>query len=51
VPIKVYPEERICQVAFEEMTSPAENPYGDKKDSKYMNQKGATGSRLEEEKR
>lgn len=51
VPITVYPEDRICQVAFETMTSEAETPYGDKTDSKYMGQEGATGSRLSEEKR
>lgn len=51
VPITIYPEDRICQVVFETMTSEAENPYGDKKDSKYMGQSGATGSRLEKEHR
>jgi dCTP deaminase len=51
VPITIYPEDRICQVVFETMTSKAESPYGEKKDSKYMNQEGATGSRLDKEKR
>ncbi|MFB6203329.1 MAG: dCTP deaminase [Candidatus Nanohaloarchaea archaeon] len=51
VPITIYPEDRICQVVFETMTSEAENPYGEKTDSKYMDQSGATGSRLEREKR
>lgn len=51
VPITIYPEDRICQLVFETMTSESETPYGDKKDSKYMNQTGATGSRLEKEKR
>ncbi len=50
-PVKLYPEDRVCQVVFETMTSEAENPYGEKTDSKYMGQTGATGSRLEEEKR
>ncbi|PSH01450.1 MAG: hypothetical protein BRC27_02150, partial [Nanohaloarchaea archaeon SW_10_44_10] len=50
-PVKLYPEDRVCQVVFETMTSEAENPYGEKKDSKYMGQTGATGSRLGEEKR
>jgi dCTP deaminase len=49
VPIRIYPEKRICQVAFERMTSPAENPYGDRSTSKYMGQRGATHSRLSEE--
>ncbi len=51
VPITIYPEDRICQVVFETMTSEAENPYGEKKDSKYMQQSGATASRLDREKR
>jgi len=51
VPITIYPEDRICQVVFETMTSESEKPYGEKTDSKYMGQTGATGSRLDEEKR
>ncbi|MFB6245589.1 MAG: dCTP deaminase [Candidatus Nanohaloarchaea archaeon] len=51
VPITIHPEDRFCQVAFETMTSPAEEPYGDKEDSKYMNQTGATASRLDRERR
>ena len=50
-PVRLYPEDRVCQVVFETMTSEADNPYGDKKDSKYMGQQGATGSRLNREKR
>ena len=51
VPITIYPEDRICQMAVETMTSEAERPYGDKKDSKYMKQEGATEARLDQEKR
>ncbi len=50
-PVKLYPEDRVCQLVFETMTSEAENPYGDKMDTKYMGQTGATGSRLGSEKR
>ncbi|MFB6166674.1 MAG: dCTP deaminase [Candidatus Nanohaloarchaea archaeon] len=50
-PVRVYPEDRICQVVFEEMVSEAETPYGDKEDAKYQGQKGATGSKLDREKR
>lgn len=50
-PVKVYPEDRICQIVFETMTSEADNPYGDKRDNKYMGQSGATGSKLYREKR
>jgi dCTP deaminase len=38
VPIAIYPGMRICQLAFHQMTSPAEIPYNKKVDSKYMNQ-------------
>lgn len=51
VPITIYPEDRICQVVFETMTSTSERPYSEKTDSKYMGQEGATGSRLEKEER
>lgn len=50
-PVKLYPEDRVCQVVFETMTSKADKPYGEKTDSKYMGQKGATGSKLQQEKR
>ncbi len=50
-PVKVYPEDRICQIVFETMTSEAAVPYGEKRDAKYMNQKGATGSKLDREQR
>lgn len=50
-PVKLYPEDRVCQIVFETMTGEAENPYGEKKDTKYMGQTGATGSRLDREKR
>ncbi len=50
-PVKLYPEDRVCQIVFETMTSEAEKPYGSKKDTKYMGQTGATGSRLGKEKR
>lgn len=50
-PVKLYPEDRVCQIVFETMTSEADTPYGSKEDTKYMGQTGATGSRLEREKR
>lgn len=37
-PVALYPEMRVCQLAFEEMSSPAIVPYGEKKSSKYQNQ-------------
>lgn len=38
MPIAIYPGQRICQLAFEQMTSEALVPYGDKKCSKYQGQ-------------
>lgn len=50
-PVKLYPEDRICQIVFEAMTREADTPYGEKTDAKYMRQTGATSSRLHREKR
>lgn len=38
VPVALYPGMRVCQLAFETMTSPANVPYGEKASSKYQNQ-------------
>lgn len=38
VPVALYPGMRVCQLAFETMSSPAEVPYGKKKSSKYQGQ-------------
>jgi dCTP deaminase len=50
-PVIVYPEERICQLVFETLTEEPEKAYYEKRDSKYMNQEGATPSKLDKEKR
>ncbi|MBU0535732.1 MAG: dCTP deaminase [Nanoarchaeota archaeon] len=39
VPVKLWPGSRICQLTFEMMSSPAENPYNKRKESKYHDQK------------
>jgi len=49
-PIILTPGERIGQMVFFEMTTPAEEPYGEKEDSKYQDQTGPTQSRIEDEK-
>lgn len=41
---------RICAMAFEELSSPAETPYTDKKFAKYKFQTAALESRIHEEK-
>jgi len=38
MPVALYPHQRICQLAFETMSSPALVPYSQKKTSKYQNQ-------------
>jgi dCTP deaminase len=46
-PIILYPGMRICQLEFQELDRPAENPYGSAKlGSHYQNQAGATESRF-----
>jgi len=42
-PVSFDPGQRICQIVFEELSSPALKPYGHE-DSQYQNQSGATPS-------
>ena len=46
MPVALYPGMRVCQLAFETMTSPAEVPYNKKKCSKYQGQKLPEESRI-----
>ncbi len=46
IAVALYPGRRICQVAFEEMSSPARADYGERHGSKYQGQSAATASRL-----
>ena len=46
MPVALYPGMRVCQLAFETMTSPAEIPYNLKKCSKYQGQKLPEESRI-----
>ena len=48
-PVKLYEGMRICQIVFGRLESPALVGYGDQKDSKYQNQKGATASKIDED--
>jgi dCTP deaminase len=46
LPIALYPEMKIGQISFFQMTTPAEHPYGSTaKGSKYQGQRGPTPSR------
>lgn len=42
--VAIYPGMYICQVAIEELSSPAEVPYNKRKKSLYLKQKGPTGA-------
>ena len=46
MPVALYPGMRICQLAFEQMSSPAETPYNKKPFSKYQGQMLPEESRL-----
>lgn len=46
MPVALYPGMRVCQLAFEEMSSPAEVPYQKKKTSKYQGQLYPEESRI-----
>ncbi len=46
MPVALYPGMRVCQLAFEEMSSPAEMPYNLKPGSKYQDQVLPEESRL-----
>lgn len=37
LPVMLYPEMRICQLVFEELTSPTSKGYAERKESKYKN--------------
>ena len=46
LPIAIYPEMKIGQISFLQMTTPAEHPYGSgAAGSKYQGQRGPTPSR------
>ncbi|MBU0767112.1 dCTP deaminase [Patescibacteria group bacterium] len=47
LPVALYPGMRVCQIAFEQMTSPAETPYNKKAHSKYQGQVLPEESRLD----
>lgn len=46
IAVALYPGMRICQIAFEEMSSPVSEGYGVKRTAKYQGQQTTTLSRL-----
>jgi len=51
MPVALYPGMRVCQLAFEKMTSKADIPYNKKKSSKYHGQIFPEESRISEDPR
>jgi dCTP deaminase len=49
IAVALYPGMRICQIAFEEMTSPVSEAYGAKRTAKYQDQESAAVSKLFED--
>jgi len=50
MPIMLYPKMRICQLVFEPLSSPAEQPYTMKPGAKYHSKKTVTETALAKEK-
>lgn len=46
MPVALYTKMRVCQIVFEQLSSPAEKPYGPIRGSKYQGQKGPIACRL-----
>jgi dCTP deaminase len=50
MPILLYPRMRICQLVFEPLSSPADQPYTKKPGAKYHNKKTTTETAIAQEK-
>lgn len=48
-PVILYSGMRICAMTFEQLSSPAENPYTTKESSKYKDQRSPSASRINKE--
>jgi dCTP deaminase len=46
LPIMLYPDMRVCQLLFEQLSSPTSKTYTQRESSKYKNQEGTTGSKI-----
>ncbi len=49
MPVALYPGMRVCAFTFQELSSPAERPYGSDPLDKYSGQQRAAGSRIWDE--
>lgn len=50
MPVKVYPNSKICKITFHELSSQAERPYNVRAESKYNQQKDIIESKIYKEK-
>lgn len=50
MPIMLYPGMRVCQLLFEQLSSPTSKGYTERANSKYKNQSGTTASKIISEK-
>jgi dCTP deaminase len=46
IPVRLYPGMRIAPIVFEQLSSPAEAPYGSQRGSAYQGQEGPQASRI-----
>lgn len=49
IPVMLYPNMRICALVFEQLSSPSERPYFQRKDAKYLNQESCQESKIFQE--
>lgn len=49
LPVALYPSMKICQISFQKLTSPAEEPYNKKEKAKYIHQNGPGATRVGED--
>lgn len=49
MPVALYPGMRVCSFTFEQVSSPVDKPYNNRKESKYTNQTTPLASKLADE--
>ena len=49
MPVALYPGMRVCSFTFEQVSSPVDNPYKNRKESKYAKQTSPIASKLADE--
>lgn len=49
LPVALYPDMKICQISFHQLTSDAQTPYDKKHNAKYSNQVGPGATRVGED--